>query len=86
MEPVASMRITNSNRREEVPRERSKKMPPRKGRKKRWAMAALKPSACRSGRGGAGRVCVCVEWGGGATMGGCGLRDLPARLLAALSK
>lgn len=33
LEPDASVRITNSNRREEVDSERSKKMPPRKGRK-----------------------------------------------------
>lgn len=36
--PVASMRITNSKRRELTERLRSKKMPPRKGRKKRSTM------------------------------------------------
>lgn len=43
--PVASMRITNWNSRLLVPREASKKMPPRKGRKKRSMMASEKPSS-----------------------------------------
>ena len=47
--PVARQRMTNSNRREVVLRPRSKKMPPRKGRKKRSMIAAEKPSACASG-------------------------------------
>jgi hypothetical protein len=42
---VASMRMTKLVRRELVPRLLSKKMPPRKGRKKRSMMAAEKPSA-----------------------------------------
>mmetsp|Transcript_30975 Transcript_30975/g.68651 ORF Transcript_30975/g.68651 Transcript_30975/m.68651 type:complete len:228 (+) Transcript_30975:911-1594(+) len=45
LDPTASMRITNSNRRDEVRSSRSKKMPPRKGRKKRRVMASLNPSA-----------------------------------------
>ena len=47
-EPVANMRITNWNRQLEVLRLRSKKMPPRKGRKKRSVMAVENPSSCRS--------------------------------------
>jgi hypothetical protein len=40
--------MTKEKRREEVPRLVSKKMPPRKGRKKRSMMAWLKPSACHA--------------------------------------
>jgi hypothetical protein len=46
------MRMTKEKRREEVPRERSKKMPPRKGRKKRSTISGEKPSACGGGREG----------------------------------
>mmetsp|Transcript_12266 Transcript_12266/g.21731 ORF Transcript_12266/g.21731 Transcript_12266/m.21731 type:complete len:217 (-) Transcript_12266:317-967(-) len=46
LEPVASMRMTNSNSLDDVPRLRSKKMPPKKGLKKREIMASEKPSAC----------------------------------------
>mmetsp|Transcript_2915 Transcript_2915/g.7572 ORF Transcript_2915/g.7572 Transcript_2915/m.7572 type:complete len:206 (-) Transcript_2915:819-1436(-) len=45
LEPVASMRITNWNRRLVVPRELSKKMPPKKGLKNVSMMAGEKPSA-----------------------------------------
>ena len=45
LEPVARQRMTKSNRREVTRRLRSKKMPPRKGWKKRWIMASVKPSA-----------------------------------------
>ena len=38
--------MTKEKRREEVARERSKKMPPRKGRKKRSTMGWEKSSAC----------------------------------------
>mmetsp|Transcript_112 Transcript_112/g.231 ORF Transcript_112/g.231 Transcript_112/m.231 type:complete len:231 (-) Transcript_112:580-1272(-) len=47
LEPVASMRITNSNRRELVPSLRSKKMPPKKGVKNFSMMESVKPSALR---------------------------------------
>lgn len=43
---VASMRMTKLVRRELVPRPLSKKMPPRKGRKKRSMIAWENPSAC----------------------------------------
>ena len=52
--PVASMRMTKAKRREVVPRRRSKKMPPRKGRKKRSMMASLNPSACSRRQQGPG--------------------------------
>ena len=66
--PVASMRMTKAKRREVVPRERSKKMPPRKGRKKRSMMASLKPSSCGGGgEGGRGaRRETHVSKGGGS--------------------
>jgi hypothetical protein len=59
-EPVASMRITNSNKRLLVVSCVLKNMPPRKGRKKRSMMASEKPSAC-------GHWCACVCVGGGGT-------------------
>lgn len=45
LDPVASMRITNSNRREVTVSSRLKKMPPRKGRKNRSMISGLKPSS-----------------------------------------
>jgi len=72
--PVASMRMTNDVSRELVPSALSKKMPPRKGRKKRSTMAAEKPSACESQQGRNftlssfafvalqyTRLCICVQ-------------------------
>ena len=47
-EPVARQRMTKSNRREVTRRLRSKKMPPRKGWKKRCTMASEKPSSCNA--------------------------------------
>ena len=44
--PVASMRMTNRKRREVTVRSRLKKMPPKKGRKKRSMISWLKPSVC----------------------------------------
>ena len=44
--PVARHRMTNSNRRDVTRSSRSKKMPPRKGRKNLSTMASEKPSAC----------------------------------------
>lgn len=54
--PVASMRITKDVSRDDVRSWVSKKMPPRKGRKNRSMMSALKPSAYtrRPGRIGQG--------------------------------
>lgn len=49
LDPVASMRITNSKSLLLVVSCVSKKMPPRKGLKKRSMMAWEKPSACRQG-------------------------------------
>ena len=43
---TASVRSTNSSSLDEVPSSRSKKMPPRKGRKNSETMAGLKPSSC----------------------------------------
>lgn len=57
LDPEASVRITNSNRRLLTPRERSKKIPPRKGRKNWDTIESLKPSACAGrhvGEGGEG--------------------------------
>lgn len=45
MDPVASMRITNSNILLEVPSSLSKKMPPRKGLKNLSIIVSEKPSA-----------------------------------------
>mmetsp|Transcript_25771 Transcript_25771/g.84820 ORF Transcript_25771/g.84820 Transcript_25771/m.84820 type:complete len:290 (+) Transcript_25771:271-1140(+) len=45
--PSASMRITNSKSRDVVPSWRSKKMPPRKGMKKRSIIAREKPAESR---------------------------------------
>jgi len=47
-EPTASIRMTNWNRRLLVVRLVLKKMPPKKGLKKRSMMASEKPSACAS--------------------------------------
>ena len=44
--PVARQRMTNSNSRDVTRSSRSKKMPPRKGRKNLSTMASEKPSAC----------------------------------------
>ena len=46
LDPVARQRMTKVKRREVTRRLRSKKMPPRKGWKKRCTMASLKPSSC----------------------------------------
>mmetsp|Transcript_1551 Transcript_1551/g.3459 ORF Transcript_1551/g.3459 Transcript_1551/m.3459 type:complete len:236 (-) Transcript_1551:254-961(-) len=47
LDPVASIFMTNSKRREVVPRDRSKKMPPRKGRKNESTMTGENPSRTR---------------------------------------
>ena len=71
LEPVARQRMTKVKRREVTRRLRSKKMPPRKGWKKRVTMASLKPSSWHT------MVCqLCAgSWSCGLSSQGLGVWD-----------